>query len=146
MDFITSLRIGTIHSFCESVIRKHATEVGISPGFTILDEDQATMLAGSVIEDFINELAHEPSLDIFDNFRKKDLKDLFKSFLMMRQINEVNEISFEDYVKQSKLCPRHYSARRYRDAAVASDGSPRGRVYRNDHTEYSELSFCRSQR
>ncbi len=36
--------IGTLHSFCTSVLREHFQAIGLDPSFTLLDEDQARLL------------------------------------------------------------------------------------------------------
>ena len=40
--------IGTIHSFCSSLIREYSQVLGVSPGFTVLDEDRAETMKQSV--------------------------------------------------------------------------------------------------
>ena len=40
--------IGTIHSFCSGLIREYSQVLGVSPGFTVLDEDRAETMKQSV--------------------------------------------------------------------------------------------------
>ncbi len=40
--------IGTIHSFCSGLIREYSQVLGVSPGFTVLDEDRAETMQESV--------------------------------------------------------------------------------------------------
>lgn len=46
-----SIWVGTFHSACLRMLRPYATDVGLRPGFTILDEDDARKLVRNVIED-----------------------------------------------------------------------------------------------
>ncbi len=41
---LTRAPIGTIHSFCERLLREHALEAGIDPNFRLLDEAEARTL------------------------------------------------------------------------------------------------------
>ncbi|MDY6985646.1 MAG: UvrD-helicase domain-containing protein [Candidatus Thermoplasmatota archaeon] len=107
LDFISDARIGTIHSFCDSIMREHAPALGMSPGFTILEENQP--LIGSVVDDLLNAKslipgANDPKLDmdIFDNFRKSDLKRLLMSFLLLRPMHTIKHLSYEEYVALSE--------------------------------------------
>ena len=34
-------QIGTIHSLCGQILRRHAAALGVDPGFTVLDEEEA---------------------------------------------------------------------------------------------------------
>jgi DNA helicase II / ATP-dependent DNA helicase PcrA len=47
----TSLCIGTFHSICVRILRKHGPEVGLSANFTILDQKASTKLATTVAEE-----------------------------------------------------------------------------------------------
>src|SRR5207253_11237500 len=43
---LESARISTIHAFCASLLRAHAVEAGLGPGFRVVDQAQAeTVLA-----------------------------------------------------------------------------------------------------
>ncbi|MHB9026821.1 MAG: UvrD-helicase domain-containing protein [Armatimonadota bacterium] len=42
--------IGTIHSFCERLLREHALQAGIDPNFRLLDEAEARTLQESVLD------------------------------------------------------------------------------------------------
>lgn len=42
--------IGTIHSFCSTIIREYSQVLGVSPAFTILDDDRAETMKQSIAE------------------------------------------------------------------------------------------------
>lgn len=102
LDFISNARIGTIHSFCDSIVRKHAPALGISPGFTILKENQP--LISLVVDDLLNgeSLEDLKLIGIFDNFRKDELKRLLRSFLLLRPMHVIKPLSYEEYVALSE--------------------------------------------
>lgn len=48
-------QIGTIHSFCASLLRESAHELDISPDFRVLDESESDILKAKVLEDVLEE-------------------------------------------------------------------------------------------
>ena len=48
---LASAPIGTIHSFCTRLLREHALEAGLSPGFSILEGDERSELLGRICRD-----------------------------------------------------------------------------------------------
>src|SRR5207302_5442385 len=42
--------ISTIHGFCTRILRAHAIEAGVDPGFTIADEMQARMVQSEAFD------------------------------------------------------------------------------------------------
>ena len=56
---LEAARIGTFHSFCGEVLRGHAIEAGVDPGFTVLDEPVAAALRDEALAVALREaLAH----------------------------------------------------------------------------------------
>ncbi|HEY3376903.1 MAG TPA: UvrD-helicase domain-containing protein, partial [Armatimonadota bacterium] len=48
--------IGTIHSFCERVLREHALEAGIDPNFRLLDEAEARTMQENALDSIFEDL------------------------------------------------------------------------------------------
>ncbi len=48
---LPSSPISTIHSFCTSYLREHALDAGLSPGFSVLDQEQADELLAEIATD-----------------------------------------------------------------------------------------------
>ncbi len=53
------LKIQTIHSFCESVLRRFPLEAGVAPGFTVLEDGAARVL----LDDALNDIARRANKD-----------------------------------------------------------------------------------
>lgn len=56
---LDAARISTIHSFCSSLLRRHAVEAGLDPRFAQLDEAQARLLAREVVDDQLRRMLTE---------------------------------------------------------------------------------------
>lgn len=52
--------IGTIHSFCSSLLREYALYAGLDPNFSVLDSRDAAELYDAVLERFWRDLGAEP--------------------------------------------------------------------------------------
>jgi len=50
-----SAQIGTIHSFCTEVVRSNCHHIGLSPAFTVMDEDRAQTMKASILEKILEE-------------------------------------------------------------------------------------------
>jgi ATP-dependent helicase/nuclease subunit A len=48
---LDSARIGTIHSLCSEILRAHPAQAGIDPMFSVLEENQATLMRQRVVEE-----------------------------------------------------------------------------------------------
>ncbi len=53
---IESARVNTIHSFCGSLIRTHAVELGIDPLFRVLDEASAQVMRSEAVDHVLGDL------------------------------------------------------------------------------------------
>lgn len=51
-------RIGTIHSFCASLLRAQPAETSLDPGFTVLDEAEAGLLLRESVDEALRETVH----------------------------------------------------------------------------------------
>lgn len=76
------LKIQTIHSFCESVLRRFPLEANAPPGFSIVEASEATLLLNTAIDSVARRAAHDPKLaNSFSRLSKlrneQDLRALF---------------------------------------------------------------------
>ncbi|MCK4564592.1 MAG: UvrD-helicase domain-containing protein, partial [Verrucomicrobia bacterium] len=66
MDRLPSAPIGTIHSFCTRLLREHALEAGLSPGFSILIGDDRDELLNQICRDeLLVRLGTDPDFKTF---------------------------------------------------------------------------------
>jgi ATP-dependent helicase/nuclease subunit A len=56
---VEAARIGTIHSFCATLLRAHPAETGLDPRFAVLDEVEAGMLLASSIDEALGEAVQQ---------------------------------------------------------------------------------------
>ena len=63
MREIDSARVSTIHAFCASLLRSHATEAGLDPTFGVLDQVGADVLQYEVIDDVLRDRLSDLDLD-----------------------------------------------------------------------------------
>lgn len=72
-----SARIDTIHGLCASILRANAAEVGIDPGFQVLDEVEARRLLDDVIDDVLRVivLERDPSIRLFMEYDVNAVRD-----------------------------------------------------------------------
>jgi ATP-dependent helicase/nuclease subunit A len=64
-DHYTALdaaRIGTIHSLCGEILRRHPAEAGIDPGFEMLSEGQTALLKARAVEEALGRIADSAEL------------------------------------------------------------------------------------
>lgn len=55
--------ISTIHGFCNRIVRRHALELGVDPGFTVLGETEAGIARTAAFESAALALAGDPEVD-----------------------------------------------------------------------------------
>ncbi len=77
MGAMESARIDTIHGLCASILRANAAEVGIDPGFEVLDEVDARILLDNSIDDVLEAVAHEGSATVrlLTEYEMKTIRD-----------------------------------------------------------------------
>jgi len=66
MSHLPSAPIGTIDAFCTRLLREHALEVGLSPGFSVLEEDDRKELLDQICRDeLLVRLGSDPDFKAF---------------------------------------------------------------------------------
>lgn len=59
LDRMGVAKIGTLHGFATTLVKSHALEIGIAPGFELLSEDDASAQAEAAIEEALSRFADE---------------------------------------------------------------------------------------
>lgn len=72
-----SARIDTIHGLCASILRANAAEVGIDPGFEVLDEIDARIMLDDSIDDVLQDVADEngTSIRLFTEYDMRTIRE-----------------------------------------------------------------------
>lgn len=85
------MKIMTIHSFCQSVLKRFPIEAGISPQFEVIDETKSHKLLQTTIQQtFTNSLFKKDISVLSDYFDEKAIHEIFKMILANQ--SKLNEI------------------------------------------------------
>ena len=78
-------RIGTFHGFASACLREFAAQVGLDPGFAVLESAEQTLLVEGVAEQTLAaaEARGEPAL-LFDVFDRRGLLDVLRTWVNRR--------------------------------------------------------------
>lgn len=92
-------RISTIHSFCSTLLRAHAAEAGLDPGFRTLDDLESGNLLQSAIDDELRRRLSdhdEPTLRLAADFGLARLRSMIQQLVRSR-----DPIPFDDWLRTS---------------------------------------------
>lgn len=84
---IDAARISTIHAFCASLLRTHATEADLDPTFGVLDQSDADVLQYDVIDDVLRQqldAMNEETLDLASAYDLRRVKQQVAELLGRR--------------------------------------------------------------
>lgn len=56
---VHSARISTFHTFCSSLLRENALEIGLDPDFTILSDPESILLRNEIVRDTVHDLVEK---------------------------------------------------------------------------------------
>ncbi|HEY9188950.1 MAG TPA: UvrD-helicase domain-containing protein [Ignavibacteria bacterium] len=94
LEKISLLKIGTIHSFCSSILREFSVEANIDPNFTILQGIDESLILDEVIDESLKEIISLPDNDALKSnlielikiFSLKKVRILLRNFLDKREL------------------------------------------------------------
>ncbi len=96
---IDSARISTIHSFCGTLLRSHAVEAQLDPGFSVLEPTAARLLLGELIDDHLRELLAKQDADMIELVAGYDLNGVRER--MERLLAERFRLDFVEWLPLS---------------------------------------------
>jgi len=101
LDEFDDMFIGTIHSFCATLLRERPVEAGISPAFTLLDENDAAGFRARSFQRFIDDLpsTQAGTLDMLDDLGVS-IAELSESYNQMCNYPDVVFEPGEDGIPQ----------------------------------------------
>ena len=80
------LKIQTIHSFCETVLKRFPLEAGVAPGFSVIDALEAARLAREAVARVAAAAADDPAFGhLLTRFNGADLRDLLETATIARR-------------------------------------------------------------
>jgi ATP-dependent helicase/nuclease subunit A len=98
IEELPEARISTIHGFCASVLRAHAIDAGVDPGFTVCADDLlATRLRREAAEEALlssAEAGDPGALDLLGRYRLEELTEVVSSLMDQRTSYQTG--SYED--------------------------------------------------
>ena len=82
---LDAARIGTIHSLCAEILRRHPAEIGIDPRFGLLEEGEISLLQAQAIDAALGWAANDPEgVRLFTTFRERDLRPILSALMLKR--------------------------------------------------------------
>ena len=84
LDTKGGMKIMTIHSFCQSILKRFPLESGISPSFEVVEEHEATQLLNTAIEQALKNPVLAPQMNVLSSYLNEEkllelLKDIRKN-------------------------------------------------------------------
>ncbi|MGC4033343.1 MAG: helicase-exonuclease AddAB subunit AddA [Tepidisphaeraceae bacterium] len=84
---LAGAQIGTIHSLCNSILRRHFHEAALDPNFRLLDEDEARLLRQDIAEDVVERRLEtenpEPIVRLLETYAGGSTRRLIGTLLAM---------------------------------------------------------------
>ena len=79
LDTKGGMKIMTIHSFCQSILKRFPLEAGISPSFEVIDENETAELLNTAIAQTLKNPAFSPQMHVLsEHLNEESLLDLLK--------------------------------------------------------------------
>jgi ATP-dependent helicase/nuclease subunit A len=91
---LEAARIGTFHAFCGEILRQHAIEAGVDPGFTVFEESIALAIRQGALDASLREalLRRDPDLiDLAVEFGLSIVRQSIEILLANRSAGEIRE-------------------------------------------------------
>ena len=81
LDVKGGMKIMTIHSFCQSLLKRFPLEAGLSPSFDVLDDKDSHLYMKQAISECLKDLSFAPQMKIISNYmNEKSFVELMKNF------------------------------------------------------------------
>ncbi len=93
------LKIQTIHAFCERLLRRFPVEAGVSPGFTVMDDQAAERIARQARETVARHADRYPDKAIGQAYRRMSIELHFDGFNDMFKELASRRLAIADYVR-----------------------------------------------
>jgi len=82
---LDAARIGTIHSLCAEILRRHPAQAGVDPRFDMLEEGQMALLQAQAVDAALGWAAEDrDAARLFADFGERGLRQVLSSMLTQR--------------------------------------------------------------
>lgn len=80
---LDSARISTIHGLCAAILRANAAEAALDPGFALLDEVEAAIVADDAVEESLARIVERglPAIALFTEYAVKQVQEVVRAHL-----------------------------------------------------------------
>jgi ATP-dependent helicase/nuclease subunit A len=101
------INIQTIHSFCQSLLKKFPVEAGISPNFKVIDENKSNF----ILQKIKKKLLIQPELELINDFLITNFHELIIDEILGEIIQHKTKFSYrsEDIYTESKKIIKNLS-------------------------------------
>ena len=110
LDTPGGLKIQTIHAFCEKLLRRFPLEAGVSPRFTVLENEAALALTREAREDLARHAFANPDGVVgraYSHFAVELHWDAFQSLLAMIESDRAKLLAYVDGVEAGQMPGPH---------------------------------------
>ena len=97
LDTPGGLKIQTIHAFCEKLLRRFPLEAGVTPGFTVLENEAAVALSHSAREELARTALADPDGPVGRAYSHFAVELDWKSFEALLGLIETDRVKLTDY-------------------------------------------------
>jgi len=96
------LKIQTIHAFCEKLLRRFPLEAGVSPRFTVLEDQAATALSHAAREDLARAAVADPDGPIGQAYSHFAVELDWQRFQALLSMIEAKRAALLDYIDRAE--------------------------------------------
>ncbi len=97
LDTPGGLKIQTIHAFCEKLLRRFPLEAGVTPGFTVLENEAAVALSHGAREELAQFALADPDGPVGEAYSHFAVELDWKSFEALLGLIETDRVKLTDY-------------------------------------------------
>lgn len=107
IDGTDSLKIQTLHSFCQALLKRFPLEAAITPHFKVIDEAESHGLIEKSFEDIVGEgNKNKKDFDVLAlSFSFDKLKDFLTSIALEKNVHSYGEKTLKEYLDIKDLLP-----------------------------------------
>ena len=106
LSYLRRALVTTIHSFCATMLRERAIEIGLDPEFKILNEPEAKLVRDAIWEDWVNAASEADSILLEDMLRAGIS---FSSINALREFLETERDCLSWFPAPVEVSVQHYA-------------------------------------